>query len=62
LSKSNEELFRESLNSACGEVSEAAKLSLELFEGERLKAVRRELARIMEIIDGQILIHLERKT
>jgi hypothetical protein len=61
LSKSKEELFREALNSACGEVNEAAKLSLDLFEGERLNNVRRELARIMEIIDGKILIHLEPK-
>ncbi|HEU5136440.1 MAG TPA: hypothetical protein VFU13_14920 [Steroidobacteraceae bacterium] len=61
MSKSKEELVREALNSACGEVTEAAKLSLDLIEGERLDNVRRELARIMEIIDGQILVHLERK-
>ena len=61
MSKSNEELFRAALNAACGEVSEAAKISLELFEGERLNTVQRELARLMEIIDGKILVHLDRK-
>jgi hypothetical protein len=60
LSKSKEALFRAALDAACGEVSEAAKISLELFEGERLKTVQRELARLMEIIDGKVLVHLDR--
>jgi hypothetical protein len=61
LSKSNEDAFRAALNAACGEINEAARISPELFEGDTLKTVRRELARLMEIIDAKILINLERK-
>jgi hypothetical protein len=50
--------FRDALNNACGEINEAALLSTELFSGQELHRVRRELARLMEIIDSQILTRL----
>ena len=53
------EEFRAALNNACGEISEAARLSPDIFTGDDLAIVRRELARLMEIIDSKILIRLE---
>lgn len=53
------EAFRQALNKACGEIDEAAGLSQEIFEGDTLKSVRRELARLMEQIDTKFLIHLQ---
>jgi hypothetical protein len=50
--------FREALNNACGEINEAALLSTEIFSGQELSHVRRELARLMETIDSQILARL----
>jgi hypothetical protein len=50
--------LRDALNNACGEIDEAARISSELFSGPELKVVRRELARLMEIIDSQILARL----
>lgn len=50
--------FRVALDNACGEINEAARLSSEIFEEEELKAVRRELARLMEIIDSKLLARL----
>lgn len=50
--------FKDALNTACGEINEAALLSTELFSGQELNLVRRELARLMEIIDSQILARL----
>ena len=61
MSKSNEEAFRAALDAACGEINEAARISTELFEGDTLRTVRRELARLMEIIDAKILINLPKK-
>lgn len=46
--------FFQALENACGEINEAARLSSEIFDGDDLKFVRRELARLMEIIDLQI--------
>ncbi len=54
-----QEAFAAALNNACGEINEAARLSSEIFSGEILHAVRRELARLMEIIDSKVLAHLE---
>ena len=50
--------FKDALNNACGEINEAARLSDEVFEGEELKVVRRELARLMEIIDSKLLVRV----
>jgi hypothetical protein len=52
------EAFQEALNNACGEINEAARLCPELFTGDELQSVRRELARLMEIIDSRILARL----
>lgn len=52
------EAFRASLDAACGEINEAARISEKLFEGENLQVVRRELARLMEIIEAKILTRL----
>lgn len=52
--------FRIALDNACAEINEAARLSVEIFEEEDLKLVRRELARLMEIIDSKILICLDK--
>lgn len=52
------EQFREALNNACGEISEAALLSVDIFEGDELKMVQRELARLMEMIDSKLLSKL----
>jgi len=57
----NKKLFVDALNNACGEISEAAKLSSEIFPPVDLKVVRRELARLMEIIDLEILSRLPKK-
>jgi hypothetical protein len=58
LNRQKVEEFRASLDKACGEIDEAARLSGELFQGNDLSRVRRELARLMEIIDGEILSRL----
>jgi hypothetical protein len=50
--------FRAALNNACGEINEAARLAPDIFSGDELKLVRRELARLLETIDSQVLIHL----
>ena len=57
VSKSTEE-FREALNRACGEINEAARLSSDIFGGQELEQVRRELARLMEAIDSRVLNRL----
>ena len=53
-------LFVEALNNACGEIDEAARLSVDIFPPDDLKIVRRELGRLMGIIDSEILIRLPR--
>jgi hypothetical protein len=47
--------FRQALNNACGEINEAARLSSDIFNGEQLEQVRRELARLMEAIESRLL-------
>ena len=54
-SKESIDAFQAALNNACGEINEAARLSAELFDGEDLEVVRRELGRLMNIIDSKIL-------
>jgi hypothetical protein len=53
------ELLSAALNNACGEISEAARLAPEIFSGDELKHIRRELARLMEQIDSRILVVLK---
>jgi hypothetical protein len=53
------EAFRAALNTACGEINEAARLSTEIFTGNELETVRRQLARLMELIDSEILDRLD---
>ena len=53
------EEFRAALNNACGEINEAARLAPDIFSGDELKLIRRELAHLMEVIDSQVLIHLK---
>ena len=50
--------FKTALNNACGEINEAARLARDLFSADELAGVRRELARLMEIIDSNILARL----
>ena len=50
--------FRAALNNACGEIDEAARLAPDIFSGDELTLVRRELARLMEVIDSKVLVHL----
>jgi hypothetical protein len=50
--------FCAALDNACGEIDEAARLCVDLFDGDDLKEVRRELARLMEIIDSRVLSKL----
>jgi hypothetical protein len=52
------ESFRAALNNACGEINEAARLAPDIFSGDKLKLIRRELARLMEVIDSGVLVHL----
>lgn len=59
MNKQDQEAFRAALNNACGEINEAARLSKIIFDGEDLKLVRRELARLLEIIDSKLLERLE---
>ena len=48
--------FLAALNTACGEIDEAAMLSVAIFaDPEELRVVRRELARLMTQIDSRIL-------
>jgi hypothetical protein len=56
------EQFRTALNNACGEINEAARLSVDIFGGDELKMVRRELARLMEVIDSKLLSRLDGHT
>jgi hypothetical protein len=53
--------FRTALDNACAEINEAARLSPDIFAGDELKLIRRELARLMEIIDSQLLARLRRR-
>ena len=55
------EAFRHALNNVYGEVNEAARLSRDIFSGDEAKFVRRELARIMELIDSRLLTLLEKQ-
>ena len=48
--------FKSALNNACGEINEAARLAPEIFADAELVLARRELARLMEIIDSKILV------
>lgn len=57
--KSTEE-FRQALNNACGEINEAARLSNDIFGGDELQEVRKELARLMSTIDSRLLSRLPR--
>lgn len=50
--------FRQALNNACGEINEAARLSQDLFQGDELNSVLRELARLMATIDSRLLSRL----
>jgi hypothetical protein len=54
------EAFYSALNNACAEINEAARLAPEIFAGDELALVRRELARLMEIIDSKILVRVNR--
>jgi hypothetical protein len=56
--KQSKEAFRAALNNACGEISEAARLCPQLFTGDELQLVKRELARLMETIDSRMLARL----
>ena len=57
--QATKDAFRAALNNACGEINEAARLSGEIFTADELKAVRRELARLMETIELQLLDRLK---
>jgi hypothetical protein len=54
--------FRAALDNACGEINEAARLSVDLFDGDNLKVVRRELGRLMEIVHSRILAKLPQES
>ena len=58
LNKKSYESFKIALDNACGEINEAARLSSDIFEGDDLAFVRRELARLMESIDMKLLTRL----
>ena len=47
--------FKEALDKLCGEANEAARLSSILFKGDESKVVRRELARLMEVVESRII-------
>ncbi|MEM7612852.1 MAG: hypothetical protein AAF270_14305 [Pseudomonadota bacterium] len=47
--------FSSIIDRICGEANEAACLAADLFDGEELQVVRRELARMMEISEAKIL-------
>ena len=61
MSDQAKDAFRATLNNACNKINEAARLSVDIFQGDDLKAVRRELARIMEIVEAQLLARLKRE-
>jgi len=58
LSEQSRQAFEQALNNACGEIDEAARFSKDIFEGDELRAVRRELGRLMQIIETEILSRL----
>ena len=49
------ESFNNAIEIICGEANEAAELSAALFSDKDLNVVRRELARIMEIVEIKII-------
>lgn len=53
--KSSRNLFIDSLKSICGEVNEAIMHATELLSGAELLQARRELARIMEIVEVKLM-------
>jgi hypothetical protein len=54
-------LLLEALQNICGEANEAALLAMEVIEpGESLRVFRREVARIMEIVDMKLVPALNR--
>jgi hypothetical protein len=55
MSETDATQFIESLNKLCGEASEAARLSPNIFTDDELKQVKRHLAKCMEIIDGEVI-------
>jgi hypothetical protein len=60
LNKQSCEAFKIALNNACAEINEAARLSSDIFKNDELKFVRRELARLMESIDMNLLSRLDK--
>jgi hypothetical protein len=59
LNNQDREAFKAALNNACGEINEAARLSTKIFQGNDLNLVRRDLARLLEIIDSKLLERLD---
>jgi hypothetical protein len=57
--KHSSDAFRTALNNACGEINEAARLSPDIFDGDDLLFIRRELAHLMNNIDSKILARLD---
>lgn len=55
------EAFRAALSTALGEINEAARLSTEIFAGDELKIVRRELGRLLVDINSEVLDRLKGK-
>lgn len=47
--------FRNAIEALCGEANEAARLSPDLFSEDELYTVKRELARILEIVEMKVL-------
>lgn len=53
--KSSRDLFIDALNNLCGEANEAALHAPNLLADSELLQARRELARIMEIVEGKLM-------
>ena len=55
LNKSSRDRFIDALNNLCGEANEAALHATDLLADSELIQARRELARIMEIVEGKLM-------
>ena len=49
------ELLRQALENICSEANEAARLASIVLAPDNASTFRRELARIMEIVDGKLI-------
>ena len=47
--------FKDAIDKLCGEANEAAQIAPAVFKDDELKRIKRELARLMEVVELHII-------